>query len=196
MRWLPKKGLLFGGLLTKTIPDITLVEMLQRSVDRFSNRVFIQFEKKKLTFSQFNSLVNRLANYLSEQFQLQKGERVCLFAQNSIEFPIAFFAILKLGGIVIPVNSFFKAEELSHVIKNSQSRLVLVTESLKSTAEQANVNLSSPSEIVPLEQVLLTSLRDSFEAVSLSAEELAVFIYTSGTTGKPKGAMLTHKKGH
>ncbi len=157
--------------------------------------MFLHFEKEKITFSQFNAQVNRLANYLSKKNQIKKGERVSLFAQNSIEFPIAFCAILKLGGVVVPINSFFKAEELSFVVKNSQSRLILVSESLKSVPLEAKEKFSFAAEIFSLETLLqeLKQEKDFFQAVPITTEDLAVFIYTSGTTGKPKGAMLTHR---
>lgn len=195
MRLLPKKPLIFGGLLPKQTPEINLVDALQRSVDRYPHRVFLQFEKKKISYSKFNALVNRFAHFISNEFQVQKGEKVCLFAQNSIEFPVAFFSILKLGGIVVPINSFFKSEELSHVLENSQSRLLLFSESFKKVVHEAEKGLSSSIKTISLESISSQSLdlATSFDPVAVSPDDLAVFIYTSGTTGKPKGAMLSHR---
>ena len=191
---MPKNPRSSGGRLPSlSLSSSTLVQALQHTVDRFPRKVFLHFEKEKITFSQFNFQVNRLANYLSKKIQIKKGEKVCLFAQNSIEFPVAFCAILKLGGIVIPINSFFKAEELAFVVKNSQSRLLLVSESLKSVPLEAKEKFSLPILSLETLQQEVNAFSSAFEAVPITAEDLAVFIYTSGTTGKPKGAMLTHR---
>ncbi len=169
--------------------------MLDQSVSKYPNHIFIQFEDQRLTYSQFDQQVNSLAHYLQEKFQVQKGEKVCLFAQNGIEFPIAFFAIVKLGGVVIPVNSFFKASELAYILENSETRLLLMTSGLARVANELDAKLKEKVEIIDLKkkQSDYQAYSNKLAPVTLSPDDLVVLIYTSGTTGHPKGAMLSHK---
>jgi len=175
--------------------ESSLAQQLERTTTRYPHRVFIQFEKRKITFRQFNALANQFASYLRDQKGLKSGDKVSLFAQNSPEFAISFFAVQKTGGIVVPVNTFFKQEECAFVIEDSESRLVLVSDDLVSTAKKANELLSHSVELILIQEVIpkLSPKQVPNPKLNIEPNDVAAFIYTSGTTGKPKGAMLTHK---
>ena len=88
-----------------------------------------------------------------------------------------------------PINSLLKAEEIDFIVKNSESRLVLVHSSFRSTIEQLEL-----PEILDFDDVQAAagSFPADYRPISLTDDDDAIIIYTSGTTGRPKGCILTH----
>ncbi len=140
-----------------------------------------------------------LRNELREAFGVKPGDRVGLWLRNCPEFVPALFGILDAGAVVVPINSFLKANEVAHILSDSGID-VLVTE--RAMAE----GLSQLSEARP--NLRFWQIEDfpeggrlpeaTAEALSESGSgrgenDLAVLIYTSGTTGRSKGAMLSHR---
>ena len=140
-----------------------------------------------------------LADHLKHQLQVKPGDRVGLWLKNCPEFIPAFFGILALGGVAVPINNFLKADEVSFILQDAGIDTLVTDEDLgthfhalhssrptlklfKVEALGKNVGNGTP-EAGP----------QAFDRIlKQKASELAVLIYTSGTTGKPKGAMLSH----
>ncbi|HEY3604545.1 MAG TPA: AMP-binding protein [Sporichthyaceae bacterium] len=113
-----------------------------------------------------------------------RGDRVALYLHNCPEYLEAIFAILKLGGVVVPLNATFTADEVAwHLADSGATVLIADAEVDASVRVIGSVELSD-----------LMGRHDSapFAAVHVEADDLAWIAYSSGTTGRPKGAMLTH----
>jgi len=156
----------------------------------------------KITYGEIYKAVDKLAAYLSEK-GVKKGDKVALFLRNSAEFIYAIFAVSKLGAILVPVNTFLKSEELSYILEDSGSTVLIA-----SAIHDKVVNSSKASELCDFilwegeEEVIgekhlhfseALKSESTIESRARSLDETAVIIYTSGTTGKPKGAMLSNR---
>lgn len=125
---------------------------------------------------------------------VRPGDRVALIMPNVAYFPIAYYAILRLGAIVVPMNPLLKAGEIGYAWQDSGARVAVVFAAFADEARRAaessgtEVLMVTPGEFD--EQVGRTEATPG--VVERSATDTAVILYTSGTTGSPKGAELTH----
>lgn len=180
-----------------------LVELLGLSDQHYCRRVALVFGQKKITYGQLNAMSNSVAAGL-KSLGLREGERIAIMLDNCPEFVIAYFAILKIGATVVPVNHMFKADEAKFILEDSQARALITSASFGDLAQELNLRLDSLKYLITttfLHQhpefinlnTWMTQPQNDFTPYPASREDLAVILYTSGTTGKPKGAVLTHK---
>ena len=156
----------------------------------------------KINYSDILYRADKLAATMADT-GIGRGDRVALFLRNSPEFIYAVFAISKLGAVAVPINTFLKGEELSYILEDSGSRLLIA-----SMIHEKTVRTSRASELclmtiwegemthtdthnIPFVEAISTTLEVG--AVASGLDDTAVIVYTSGTTGKPKGAMLSYR---
>jgi len=115
---------------------------------------------------------------------------------NSVEYIVAYFACWKLGAIAGPVNSLLKAQEISFVISDSETKALLVHSDFLPTIEEIRSDLPGLRDVIIFDDEAPATTDfggDKLEAcVDINRDSEAIIIYTSGTTGKPKGCLLTH----
>jgi len=173
-------------------------ELLTFHAKKRGNKVALFIDDEKINYAEVKSKADALAAFLSQK-GITKGDRVALFLRNSTEFIYAIFAIAKLGAVLVPVNTFLKAEELSYILEDSGAKALLA-----SSIHEKVVHGSNASSLCAFilwegesEEALSFSevWKETGEVVSEAStlDETAVIVYTSGTTGKPKGAMLSNK---
>lgn len=178
-------------------------EVISHHAKKRGNKSALFVDDQKISYKEILKKVDALAAFLSVK-GVKRGDRVALFLRNSSEFIYTIFAVSKLGAIVVPINTFLKEEELSYILEDSEST-VLVT----SMVYEKVVKGSRAEELCStvlwegegFEQAdeknysfdTATDFTQSVEADPSALEDTAVIFYTSGTTGKPKGAMLSHK---
>ncbi|WP_205699642.1 long-chain fatty acid--CoA ligase [Conexibacter sp. SYSU D00693] len=120
------------------------------------------------------------------------GDRVCLMAPNVPDFVVAYWATLRLGAVVVPVNPLLKTREVAYVLRDAGARAFAfwhgMAEHARAGAEQAGVEVvvELGGEAPALDGPAVGA------AVLREPQDPAVLLYTSGTTGEPKGATLTH----
>lgn len=177
-------------------------ELITFQAKKRGKKVALFVDDEKITYGEILENVDRLAGFLANQ-GVKEGDKVALFLRNSPEFIYTVFAVSKLGAILVPVNTFLKEDELTYILEDSGSSVLMA-----SSVYEKVVNSSKASTLckfivwedkiaVEGDQHLhfdnaLTSDKNIEPAV-MGLEETAVLIYTSGTTGKPKGAMLSNK---
>ncbi|MBC8421033.1 MAG: class I adenylate-forming enzyme family protein [Pseudomonadota bacterium] len=192
----------FKGEIFKIRPK-SLVDLLENTVRTYPDKVgFIEGEWR-LTFKEFDGIVDRIASALTKH-GIRKGDHVALLLGVQMEFPLSFFALMKLGAIAVPLNTRFKGEELAYEINDSESKALIVDEAYWPFIASIRETLKTIEKIffngpeAPQGTVSFSSLKDSpangFPKVALSESDDAGIMYTSGTTGKPKGAVL-HQRG-
>ena len=157
------------------------------------------FEGRRVSFGELDSRSDRVAAGLRAR-GFAKGERAAILAHNSVEFVETYFALAKLGGVVVPVNYLLRAAEVDYALRDSGatwlfadgSGLDVVAEILGDHPELNVVGLEAgASGAIPYED-LLRCADPAPEAGEVQPEDLLLLQYTSGTTGFPKGAMHTH----
>ncbi len=178
-----------------------LGELLNFSAKRFPKKTALIFGSKKITYAQLESAALYLAAGL-RKMGIDKGDRVALYLDNCPEFVIGYYAILKAGAVVVPINYMFKSEETEHILNDSSVVAVLTSRayldfiiSLKKRIKTLKFIVSAQKVYQEIPDFLSVSgdLSLPEQTVVMQKEDLAVILYTSGTTGKPKGAMLSHE---
>ncbi|MDD5069412.1 MAG: long-chain fatty acid--CoA ligase [Candidatus Omnitrophica bacterium] len=182
----------------------SLVEMLDYSGDKYSKRTAIVFGAKSVTYRELNVTVNRLAQGLLT-LGVKKDDRIALWLANCPEFVYSFFAVLKLGATVVPINSMLTREETKFIVEDSQSSVLICSIDKVASSENIMARVASLNQLVSLPKPqasgdnlidfyeLIKKNREFIGKVGLESDSLAEIIYTSGTTGTPKGACLTHR---
>jgi long-chain acyl-CoA synthetase len=124
---------------------------------------------------------------------VEKGDRVCLLGENTLEWVVAFLAILGRGAIAVPLNTRLSRSELHRQIALSDPRLTLASQRLLRKAEWLGTN---GRRVHVLEPSFANSIWEAQGApvkpLALSPASAAVISFTSGTTGDPKGAVIAH----
>jgi long-chain acyl-CoA synthetase len=149
---------------------------------------------RTLSYGDVEDGIARVATLLREH-GLQPGDRVGVMLPNVLEFPLAYYGVLRAGGIVVPMNVLLKRREISFYLEDSGAKLILawhgfVEEARAGAAEAgAEVIAVEPEEFA----ATLAALESTAETAEVDDEDTAVILYTSGTTGKPKGAELSHR---
>jgi len=179
-----------------------LGETLSSSAKLFPKKKYLDFNGKKYSYKEVDNLTNQIARYLLT-INIKKGDHVAIMMSNSPEFIFSLFAILKIGAIVIPVNTFLKHHEVKYILENSETKTLItskknelvVSETLKLLKTDINL-LSFSSDFTEINTHNIYDNLDNFSTkkndITIQSSDLAVIIYTSGTTGEPKGAMLSH----
>jgi len=154
------------------------------------------------TYRELNRRSNRLANALLSE-GVSKGERVAVLGRNSLEYMVIYFALAKIGAVMVPVNFWYRASELEYTLEQSQSSTLIVAGRFLETLAPAAAELPSLRRIYVYDAAAETPYRsldalvragsDEEPAVALDERDPHIILYTSGTTGFPKGATLSHR---
>ncbi|MCP4782956.1 MAG: acyl-CoA ligase (AMP-forming), exosortase A system-associated [Fuerstiella sp.] len=185
--------------------DYLIHHMLRGSALRFPDKEALIHKGQRLTYQQLSNKVSALANGLNAA-GIQRGDRVGILLDSSVEQVVSIFAASQAQGVFVPMHHSLKPEQVSHIANDCRiSALITTTERLHELHE---VIQNSPSlrvviavgdtigiqETIPLlEFDDLPYAPDAAQSVDVSVEkDLGAILYTSGSTGKPKGVMLSH----
>jgi len=165
---------------------MTLGNLLSESARQNPKRIFIRFEGRKLSYSEADRLVSLCAGGL-RVLGLHVQGRAAILMENCPEYIVSYFAILRAGGITVPVNTFLTPDEISYILRDSGTKILIYSDGFSSHIEKIKGSVPGVTALkfneIPREETVPVHTFDS---------DVAVFLYTSGTTGFPKGAMLTH----
>ena len=201
-----------GQPRTLELPRETVYANLARSAAKHPERAAIDYYGERLTYRELKRQVDALAGFLQQRCGVARGERVLLDLQNSPQFVIGFYAVLRADAVVVPVNPMNRTDELRHYIDDSQVRIAIVGADVARHIEPLGLErviVAAYSDYLPAATDLPLpdflrasrssgSWREAIDSNLAPAEhaaqpdDLAVMPYTSGTTGKPKGCMHTH----
>lgn len=171
---------------------------------------------RTLTYRDLFHEVNRCANALRE-LGVAKGDRVALFMPMSPELVVAFFAVIKLGAIVLPLFSGYGADAVATRLRDAEATVLVTADGfwrrgqtvpMKTTADAAIAHAPSVQKVIVVSRIdadvplvsgrdhrwteLVNRQPDQCATERTEAEDPLMIIYTSGTTGRPKGAVHTH----
>lgn len=204
-----------------TYPTHALHDFLRISAQRFPDHLCTIFQDQVLTYCQVDRLSDALAAILLK-LGLQKGDRVGLLLPNSPQFVIAFYAVLKAGGIAVALNPLYKQRELQFHLDDAGVSFLMAVDELIPTLDgfqtRQKINhrfftnlteaamLSDIAELKPGESIhpsttddwrlldaMKTGMGMTFSPGPVGQHDPAVLQYTGGTTGIPKGAVGLHR---
>ena len=114
---------------------------------------------------------------------INPGDRLAVYAANSLDWVIAYLGVLRAGGCAVMLNPDYHSAEAEHILRDSQPAYVIADEPRAAIARQLGMR------VIPLEDLPLAAAPPM---PRLTPESPAAILYTSGTTGRPKGAVLDH----
>jgi long-chain acyl-CoA synthetase len=206
-----------GGMFEIVINDVLGVPLqvykqrmhsLRELVTAADARVDVDFlvqGDRRLTYAQHNDLVRRVAHTLID-LGIGRGDRVAILSANNVEWVAMFWAVATIGAVIVPLNAWWKAEELQFALDDSGST-VLFTD-----ARRWLVVRDVLDRLPALEHVFVMDLEERegrarpgtdllarddprvLPDVAIDEDDLLAIMYTSGTTGRPKGATVTHRQ--
>jgi HIP---CoA ligase len=163
----------------------TIPEMVLSAADRFGNAEAVVDGPLRLTFTELVERIRCAAGAFAD-LGVDKGDRIAVWAPNSVEWIIAAFGLLTAGGVLVPVNTRFKTEEAADIITRSAAKAVLVQKGFLGQDYAAPAGIP----VIELKSDFLSS-GSPFER-AVDGTDISDIIFTSGTTGRPKGAMMNH----
>ncbi len=180
-----------------------LFDMVEGTVSTWPDDIAFIDGEERITYAQAYEAANRISAALQRECALSKGDRVALLLGIGIPFALAYLAVVRLGAVVVPLNTRYKGEELSYEINDSGAKVLISEKALYESLEPLRdkvmtlshvfIHGGEPSPGTQSFNDLLHYKTERFEAPEISEWNLLNIMYTSGTTGKPKGAMQTHR---
>jgi fatty-acyl-CoA synthase len=193
------------------LPNESVYANLERTAARHPGRAALDYYGSRLTYAELKRQVDAMAGFLQQRCGVARGDRVLLYAQNSPQFVIAYYAIVRADAVVVPVNPMNRTEELRHYVEDSGARVAFAGNDVLAEIEPLGLeklipvvyaDYLAPSDLPVPDFLKKPGSRLWSEALQANLEpgphvagpaDLAVMPYTSGTTGKPKGCMHTHR---
>jgi long-chain acyl-CoA synthetase len=162
-------------------------------VEKRPDKIALYWGDNEFSYATLFAQSGAVAAELTGKSGIKPGDRVALWVKNCPEFVSSVFGILSAGGVVVPINSFFKPAEVSYILNDSGANVLITGADLAAHAETLKAARPSLENLRIEEFQTEFGVRSSeFGISSRSEQDLAALLYTSGTTGHPKGAMLTH----
>ncbi|MGD9304359.1 MAG: AMP-binding protein [Desulfobacterales bacterium] len=182
---------------------LNLGQIQKLNAKKFPNTVALKDKDRAFTYPEMNQRVNKLAHSLTS-IGLQKGDKVAVVLENSIEIVEMYLATAKTGIIIVPINFRLVGPEIEYIINNSDAKALVVHDQFVATVEpiKKNFNNIPPDKYVVVGQshdayygyeAFIKDSPDSEPQAEVDVKDTWILIYTSGTTGKPKGVLRSHE---
>ncbi len=205
------------------VPETNLYYNAEVAAHRYPHKPFLIYYDTPVTFARFLAETQRLAGFLQQRCGVRRGDRVLLLMQNSPQFVIGYYAVLRANAIVVPINPMNLTAEIVRHVRDAGAQTIIVGQELYPRVEPIigteglahgivaaySDYLEFPTKLAMPECVSEPRLEISRSGVTLwrdamaealvpgsltaGADDLCVMPYTSGSTGVPKGCMHTHR---
>ncbi|MFM9886250.1 MAG: class I adenylate-forming enzyme family protein [Burkholderiales bacterium] len=179
---------------------MNLAATLTLAAHKWPTKEGLVFEGRRWTFAQWNREANKAAHAFRAQ-GVKKGDRVAILTWNLPEQVTAFYGLMKIGAVPVPINYRLAANEIKYIIDDSGARLLMFEEALREKITPIARDLSVEGLIyvgdrpegreMPFARFIEPG-SDAEPDAEVGYDDTAFIMYTSGTTGKPKGVVRTH----
>lgn len=181
---------------------LNLGDVLRVNAKKFPNTVALKDRERSFTYPAVNKRVNRLSHGLLAM-GLEKGDKVAVLLENSIEIIELYLATAKTGIVIVPINFRLVGNEVEYIVNNSDAKAIVVHDVFADTVEGVRsrlTNISADRYVIvgnardgylPYD-ALMAGAPDREPELEVQPEDTWILIYTSGTTGKPKGVVRSH----
>lgn len=167
--------------------------LLQRGANLYGDRLALVDTNRSISYTALYAKAVALSKKLLLR-GVQPRDRVLLFFENSIEFYIGYFAVVQIGAVIAPLNTFLHDRELQHIIADAQPKLMIASDAC--VARLKNIGFETLALVTKADmedEGNSIAVVDDFTVTQLGSDEMVALLYTSGTTGLPKGVMLSSK---
>lgn len=175
-------------------------ELLATSAKKSPNKIALSFGNETITYGALQSQVELFAAGL-RSFGIKDGDFVGIHLPNHPMYVVAYFGIMRAGGIMVPINPLFKSDEILHIATDSNLKAIVTLSALVPIIQGVKNSLphlahifvlgDAPTGTTPFTALFRTAPLQ--EPTNRGTADVAACLYTSGTTGRPKGALLTHQ---
>jgi len=181
-----------------------LQQLLTKSAALYPEKTAVWARGRSITYRELDQRSNQLAQLL-HQHGVRKGDRVGIYFPKAIESVISMFAVIKAGGVYVPLDPAAPADRVSYIIGNCGIRVLITNDEKRRGLGEATLSTLDLAVLTDLElksgnggKIAPWSMLSQYSAtdkpaVSLTETDLAYILYTSGSTGRPKGVMLSHQ---
>ncbi|CAK0764242.1 hypothetical protein CCP3SC5AM1_370001 [Gammaproteobacteria bacterium] len=169
-----------------TLSDQCLSQWFEARIEQWPDQIALQWEGQKMTYGELNLRANQIACYL-QTLGVSPEIPVGVCTDRSPEMIIYLLAVLKTGGVYIPLDPELPSERLTFILSDAGAQVLLTSltpQKIKKIGCSAALKVCTPESML--------NLMMGTPKVLSTPENLAYIIYTSGTTGLPKGVMITH----
>ncbi|MEM8523948.1 MAG: o-succinylbenzoate--CoA ligase [Bacteroidota bacterium] len=160
------------------------------------NKIAIKEQESgsEFSFQALNDYANQASNYLRSEYNITKGDRIAVLAENCVEYLILFAAAQKLGFILVPLNYRLSSSEINYLLQDAEPQLLLFEEQFQEKVIQTDFYQTNLPKAL-INNFLHTIQNQSTQLIStkIQANDPIFILYTSGSTGFPKGAKYTYK---
>ena len=168
--------------------DIGVHQLFEKQVTKTPDAIAVVFEDKHLTYAELNNKANRLAHYL-QQLGVGKDILVGICLERSLDLVVALLAVLKAGGVYVPLDPTYPLERLQFMVEDARLEIILTQQKLRGLVTDSPKAIELDTDWETIAQYSQTPAKYEFQP-----ESLAYVIYTSGSTGKPKGVQIGHRQ--
>ncbi len=181
-----------------------LQQLLTKSASRLPEKTAVWARGRSISYRELDELSNRLAHLL-QQHGVKKGDRVGLLFPKCLESVVCMFAIMKAGGVYVPIDPQAPGDRVSYILNNCGIEVLITLDEKRRAFDDATrqglrhcIVLDEARESGNGNGIIPWSLLSQYPAshapaVTLTETDLAYILYTSGSTGRPKGVMLSHQ---
>jgi len=194
--------------MRNVVPGSLAHEFLELSAQRYPDKTALVCDGERYTYAQLNAMSNQLAGAFLSQ-GVERGDRLAVFMENSLDSFLSIFAILKAGAVFVVINHQMKPQKLCFILNNCRAKGLVTHVKFRSHLKEIEKNVSSlqfitlcgdaskaPAGIGPaslsLTEILATPPAGLPDIETIDLDPASI-IYTSGTTGFPKGACFNHR---
>lgn len=187
-----------------TYPYQNFYEMISENAQTYAKKTVVFIDEEKISNLELLQKVDAFARFLSHT-GIKDNDKIAIITPNSLEFLIAFFAISKVGGVIVPINNMLKEEEYTYILNDADAKMLITSSKFASQTqnlqETSCIDKTVWIDVLPETEgehflfsdvMTIPPFNDELKA-DKQLDDLALLIYTSGTTGHPKGAMLSFK---
>ncbi len=171
--------------------------LLARNARKYPMSEAVVCQGRRVTYRDLDEQVTRLSHALLEQ-GVRQGDKVIIFMPNVVEFVVSYFAIQRIGAIVVPVNAKFTLQEVEYVAQHADAKAILVHEAIFAAVENITViplKIKTGQEQAGWLNYETLIQHASIQTIDcqLNEDDVSTILYTSGTTGKPKGVLFSYR---
>jgi len=187
--------------------QILIHDFLESSAERFPDKTALIHGPVRATYAEINMQANALAHWLIEQ-GISAGDRVVIILENSLEYVVGYYGVLKAGAVSVPLSTGLKPDGLKPLLDELEPTFIISSSRFERLLQAADLSLKGFCGLI-IRQPKAAWTDASFRVfdwedvlaggtvtdphVSSDDSALAAIIYTSGSTGTPRGVMLSHR---
>ncbi|MCY8282081.1 amino acid adenylation domain-containing protein, partial [Bacillus inaquosorum] len=175
----------FNNTKTEYPKNHTIIDLFREQAEETPDHTALVYDNMSFSYEELDKRSNALARELYQN-GFRKNETAGILAAHSPEFIISVLAVLKAGGVYLPLDAELPPERVSFMLEETQAKMLIVQKGLEQNAAFSGTCITSDAQTLMEENHIPIN-------IGSSPDDLAYIMYTSGSTGRPKGVMITNR---